>query len=252
MNKTNELVRVKSTPITITTQLPVPNNIDPATVLAYAQKAAKALTDVINTTGKIIINGQSYISFEHWQTIARFYGTTVGIESTKQIVKNDKVIGFEARAVAYNNGQIISAAEASCLREERNWSDRPEFQLKSMAQTRAGAKCLRNIYAWVVVLAGYKPTPVEEMDDMTPIKTLASSNTERGNELKEQRNEISRNWEKQKLTEKQRDLLFTLISERYSDDEGEMTRRLNEIPGLTKSDASDLIKRLITVASIPF
>lgn len=39
----------------------------------------------------------------------------------------------------------------------------PMFQLRSMAQTRAGAKAFRNILAWVVVLAGYKPTPAEEM-----------------------------------------------------------------------------------------
>ena len=39
----------------------------------------------------------------------------------------------------------------------------PLFQLKSMAQTRACAKALRNVLAWVVVLAGYKATPSEEM-----------------------------------------------------------------------------------------
>lgn len=39
----------------------------------------------------------------------------------------------------------------------------PLFQLRSMAQTRACAKALRNVLAWVVVLAGYRPTPAEEM-----------------------------------------------------------------------------------------
>lgn len=37
------------------------------------------------------------------------------------------------------------------------------FQLRSMAQTRACAKALRNVLAWVVMLAGYKTTPAEEM-----------------------------------------------------------------------------------------
>jgi hypothetical protein len=32
-----------------------------------------------------------------------------------------------------------------------------------MAQTRACAKALRNVFAWVVVLAGYAPTPAEDM-----------------------------------------------------------------------------------------
>jgi hypothetical protein len=39
----------------------------------------------------------------------------------------------------------------------------PMFQLRSMAQTRAGSKALRNALAWVVVLAGYRPTPAEEL-----------------------------------------------------------------------------------------
>jgi len=39
----------------------------------------------------------------------------------------------------------------------------PLFQLRSMAQTRACAKALRNVLAWVVVLAGYKPNVAEEM-----------------------------------------------------------------------------------------
>ena len=43
----------------------------------------------------------------------------------------------------------------------------PLFQLKSMAQTRACAKALRNVLAWVVVLAGYRPTSAEEIDGMT-------------------------------------------------------------------------------------
>ena len=41
----------------------------------------------------------------------------------------------------------------------------PLFQLRSMAQTRAQAKALRNCLSWVVVLAGYRPTPAEEMPD---------------------------------------------------------------------------------------
>jgi hypothetical protein len=69
-------------------------------------------------------------------------------------------------AVVYNKDGIkIGSAEASCLRSEPNWAIKPEFQLKSMAQTRAGAKALRNLYGWVAVLAGVKPTPVEEITD---------------------------------------------------------------------------------------
>jgi hypothetical protein len=40
---------------------------------------------------------------------------------------------------------------------------KPLFQLRSMAQTRAEAKALKGVFSWVVVLAGYRPTPAEEL-----------------------------------------------------------------------------------------
>lgn len=41
----------------------------------------------------------------------------------------------------------------------------PQFQLRSMAQTRAGAKAMRQTLAWIAVLAGCAPTPAEELDN---------------------------------------------------------------------------------------
>ena len=46
----------------------------------------------------------------------------------------------------------------------------PLFQLESMSQTRAMAKALRSCYAWVVVLAGYATTPVEEMEGIIDVE----------------------------------------------------------------------------------
>lgn len=39
----------------------------------------------------------------------------------------------------------------------------PFFQLRSMAQTRALSKVLRNVLSWVVVLAGYQPSSVDDI-----------------------------------------------------------------------------------------
>lgn len=40
----------------------------------------------------------------------------------------------------------------------------PLFQLKSMSQTRASSKVYRQVLAFVPVMAGYKPTPAEELE----------------------------------------------------------------------------------------
>lgn len=136
----------------------------PAEVLEEARKAASALADVVRNKKKpVIMNGEQYLEFEDWQTVAKFYGVSAKVISTEYI-EFGEVRGFQARAVALNRyGMEISAAEAMCLNDEPNWKSKPLFQLKSMAQTRACAKALRNVLAWVVVLAGYKPTPAEEM-----------------------------------------------------------------------------------------
>jgi hypothetical protein len=99
----------------------------------------------------------------------RFYGVTALCTSTKYVEFGEgdsRVSGFEARADALliSSNQVISSAEALCLNDEPNWSRKPLYQLKIMSQIRAMAKALRNVLSWVVVLAGYAPTPQEEMD----------------------------------------------------------------------------------------
>ena len=117
---------------------------------------------------KVVINGEKYLEYEDWQTIGRFYRITVGTDWTRE-VKDEKgnIRGFEAKSSVYYNGTVIGGAEASCLRDESKWTGKPDFQLKSMAQTRACAKGLRNVLGFVPVLAGYKATPAEEMTDVS-------------------------------------------------------------------------------------
>jgi len=157
---------------------------DPNLVLAEAKKAAAALMTVVAQKKKpVIMNGEQYLEFEDWQTVAKFYGLTVKVAHTN-FLDLGGVKGFEATAeVIRADGAVISSADAMCLNDEEKWSTRskydwvngvrtkigetpvPLFQLRSMAQTRACAKALRNVLAWVVVLGGFKPTPAEEMTD---------------------------------------------------------------------------------------
>jgi len=141
---------------------------NPATVVSEAKLAAKALKDVIdNKPKKVIINGRRYLEFDDWQLLGAFYGVTAKVLDTKEILDDkSKVIGFLAKAVAVKDGVEIAAAEAECLSYENNWKYKAfnqRFMLRSMAQTRACSKALRNCLAWIVVLAGYASTPAEEM-----------------------------------------------------------------------------------------
>ena len=136
---------------------------DPEAQLQYAEKAATALMKrVEKKTKKLEINGKQYLEFGDWQTLARFFGATAGVEWSRAIYRDERLAGYEARAIVYQRGQVISSAEALCLNNEKNWGKRDEFALRSMAQTRACAKALRNAFGWVAELAGYASTPAEE------------------------------------------------------------------------------------------
>lgn len=145
----------------------------PKAVLEEAKGAAIALQAIIENKKKpVIFNGEQYLEFEDWQTIAKFYGLAVRTHDA-QPVEINKVQGAKALAevIDVRSGLTIGSAEAYCLRDEPNWARKPWFQLASMAQTRAGSKSLRNLLSWVAVLAGYKPTPAEEMtqDAIAPV-----------------------------------------------------------------------------------
>lgn len=61
-----------------------------------------------------------------------------------------------------SDGACISRASAECG-EEKPWNTRARYARRSMAQTRATGKACRLAFSWVMSLAGYEPTPFEEM-----------------------------------------------------------------------------------------
>jgi len=180
---------------------------DPAVVLKEARNAAKVLKTVLDAKPrKVILNSKTkeqYLEFEDWQLLGKFYGITARVVSTSP-VQIGSAVGFEAYAEAIHieSGKRISSADAMCLNDEDKWRARskfdwktvdgqrvkekvgeegvPMFQLRSMAQTRACAKSLRNALAWVVVLAGgnYRTIPAEEMDNLAHEETKTNQAAE--------------------------------------------------------------------------
>lgn len=139
----------------------------PVKMVKDGQRAAKALMDVIRVNPKWAVNIQNneYLVYEAWQTVAQFFGCAIDTSTKPEYKQYGDAIGFEAIAnvIDKKTGVKIGGATALCLNDEANWRNKPLFQLESMAQTRAGSKALRNQFSWVVVLAGYKPTPAEEV-----------------------------------------------------------------------------------------
>lgn len=148
-----------------------------------ASAKAKILTKVIQSqSDKYVVHaaGQEFLRYEAWSTLARGYGWTAGVETITDVLDTDghTVIGVEAYAVLRDNmGTQIGGAPARCMLDEPNWSNKPLAQVASMAGTRAAGKALRIGLSWVVVLAGYNPTPAEEFERDASGEIVVSSRT---------------------------------------------------------------------------
>lgn len=128
-----------------------------------ARGAAKALRSFVRSHPEQVVD-KKYLCVESMQFLGALLGCTAIIAKTEEFSDLQDVQGFIAVAhVRDAGGQVLSGGEAACMRNEPDWSDRPSFQLRSMAQTRAIAKAFRNLFAWVVVMAGFQPTPAEEI-----------------------------------------------------------------------------------------
>lgn len=135
----------------------------PEAVLEQATAQAKVLKDVIRQQKlSTVIQGREHVSVEGWTTLGSMLGVFPVVEWTRELGDDE---GWEARVVATTlSGQVVGAAEAMCSRSESTWRKRESYALRSMAQTRATSKALRLPLGFVMQLAGYSPTPVEEMD----------------------------------------------------------------------------------------
>jgi hypothetical protein len=133
---------------------------DPAEVVEAARRAAAPLVDVIRSQKLSVKIGQSeHVRVEGWTLLGSMLGVFPVCVWTRQMED-----GWEARVEARTRaGEVVGAAEAECLRSENTWKNRDDYALRSMAQTRATSKALRQPLGFVMQLAGFNPTPAEEM-----------------------------------------------------------------------------------------
>ena len=152
---------------------PAPMNLfrtdDPSEVVRRATATATVLKQVLVDQDLISnIQGREHVKAEGWTLLGTMLGVFPVCTWTKP-VHGDQ--GWEARVEARTlAGSVVGAAEAECLRSEKEWGPNPtkgrmrdDFALRSMAQTRATSKALRQPLGFIVKMAGFDATPAEEM-----------------------------------------------------------------------------------------
>jgi hypothetical protein len=174
----------------------------PADVLAKAGEIATALKDLIEkqNLAKKLGGKKPHVEVGGWQALGMLLGTLGGqplhaetvwsriaclpngepisrpyIAEVKRYHPNNgglretvtyEVDGYDWEAqvaIKLPSGGVVGRAEAMCSRTEEQWGKKPDPAVKSMAETRAESRGYRRAVGWIMHIAGYNPTPAEEM-----------------------------------------------------------------------------------------
>ena len=135
-------------------------------------------------------SGGEHVRIEGWQVLCHL--CQLPLPSIVSVRREERENGYcyIAEAVLQHGGREYRAY-GLCASTEPNWANKPEFQLMSMAQTRAAGKVLRLLLGWIVTLAGYEPTPAEEMviEDPAPDRGNAGGAQQQAQSQQQQRDE---------------------------------------------------------------
>lgn len=138
---------------------------EPRAILDHATAQANALARVVEQQRLYAtISNRKHVLLEGWTTLGALVGVFAVPVWTRPVERDGEKVGWEARVEARTlAGAVVGAAEAECLRDEEQWHGRPDYALRSMAQTRAASKALRLPLGFIMTLAGYDATPADEM-----------------------------------------------------------------------------------------
>ncbi len=108
------------------------------------------------------IKGKNYAMIEGWQFAGFLTGLNVIVDEPKNL-SNGTEIKWSATARIYQGEKVVGIGYALCSSKEVSKKGFDEYAILSMSQTRAIGKAYRNKMGWVMKLAGFAPTPSEEM-----------------------------------------------------------------------------------------
>lgn len=144
----------------------------PGALVQGAADIAAELAHVIDRQNLTsVIQGRKHVRVEGWTTLGIMLGVVAREVSTTE---TDGVYTSTVELVRMSDGACLSRASAECGADDEKdrygkpvWANRPRYARRSMAQTRATGKACRLAFSWIMSLAGYEPTPAEEMPPPT-------------------------------------------------------------------------------------
>tara|TARA_Y100000310_G_C20570770_1_gene757892 strand:- start:324 stop:1262 length:939 start_codon:yes stop_codon:yes gene_type:complete len=161
-----------------------PVHMSPAEVVLNATEQSQQLMDIVNQTGCYVdISGKKYLKVEAWVIIGAFNRVHADTEYVQPIKDDDnETIGYNAKVKLVKDGFGIGAAVMPCYFTESackgKQGDAKHKASMSAAQTFATSKAYRMNFSYVAILAGYAPTPAEEMMGQAGISSQPTPDVE--------------------------------------------------------------------------
>lgn len=138
-----------------------------ADLISQATELASRLANVIKDRKlSNFLGNREYVRVEGWTTLAALMGvipTEVSVE-----MDTDGTYTATVALIRMSDKTELNKATSECGMDEPRWSQMPRYARRSMAVTRATGKACRLAFSWVMALAGYDPTPYEEMEALGP------------------------------------------------------------------------------------
>jgi hypothetical protein len=143
--------------------------------------AATALAEFVKERGlSKRIGTSNYMMAEAWAACGTLIGTTVTTSDPEPFTDLRGKPAYRVRARIERGGLILADVTHSCSTSEARWALSEDFEISSMAQTRAVGKAYRTAFSYIAKLAGYEAITAEEAAAATRIEPDNSGTTAAG------------------------------------------------------------------------
>jgi hypothetical protein len=146
----------------------------PHDVIVQATAIAKELAEIVKKNHlSSNIQGRDFVKVEGWSTMGAMLGVLPREMMGAYHEFEDGSCETTVELIRISDGAIIGRGSALVGMDEKDrngkltWGNRARYARRSMSVTRATGKAYRLGFSWIMALAGYEPTPAEEMGDVT-------------------------------------------------------------------------------------
>lgn len=125
------------------------------------------------------IHGKGYVFVDGWSLMGGMLGITPVVKEVENL-SDENTIRYRATVELHKVNEImedkvVGVGIAICTNKEKGKTAFDEYAVASMAQTRAVGKAYRLHIGWIMKLAGFETTPLEEME-ATPVSNDTMAN----------------------------------------------------------------------------